>query len=296
METNCNLTVIIPAYNEAEGLGIVLPPIVQACRMRGWKLIVVNDASDDSTGQICRQFEPDLKLINNSRNIGYGASIKRGLRWAKTEWIATFDADGQHSLQDLLRLFQETDNCDAVIGRRRSKSHVDPTRIVGKWILGKVVNMLVGQKIPDINCGLRIIRRSLLNAISHLTADGFSFSTSTLVTLLKMGWEVKFIDITAQKRIGKSVVRQTRDGLQTILLIIRLITLFDPLRIMLPVGGATFLVGLVYQLVNIFLNGWDIYDLTTLLCVIGIMIALLGLVADQISALRRELTLRDYND
>ena len=291
MDRDQNLTVIVPAYNEEEGLRTVLPGLVECCAQKGWDLIVVDDGSSDATAEVASAFSPHLRLIRLEHNQGYGAAIKKGVRKARTGWVATFDADGQHRLEDLIALAEQREGVDAVIGRRTKGSHVDPVRAPGKWILGRVANFLVGSSLPDINCGLRVIRTRAVRTIANITSDRFSFSTSTLVGLIKMGYVVHFAPVMVSRRLGKSTVRQMRDGFYTILLILRLITLFEPLRIMLPLSAGLILLGAAYQIISFFLYGWDIIDTTVLLCLSGVIILAMGLIADQVSALRRELTL-----
>jgi glycosyltransferase involved in cell wall biosynthesis len=254
-------------------------------------VIVVNDASTDETREVVKEFGTEVKLVNHAYNLGYGKSIKRGMGLAETEWVATFDADGQHRVEDLEKLAALAEDNDAVVGRRERSSSVRLSRVPGKWVLGKVVNLLVGQNIPDINCGLRLFRRKVILSILNLTSDRFSFSTSSLVALLKAGYQVLFVPVIIDPRIGKSTVRQIRDGFQTIMLILRLVTLFDPFRIMLPFGAALVLVGIIYQVTSIIYFGWDINKLTLLLGISGLVIFMMALIADQISALRRELTI-----
>ena len=291
MDRDQDITVIIPAYNEEEGLKTVLPGLVEYCAQKGWDLIVVNDGSTDATAEVAAAFTPHLRLISQEQNQGYGAAIKKGVRKARTGWVATLDADGQHRLEDLISLAEQREGVDAVIGRRTKESYVEAARAPGKWILGKVANFLVGSQLPDINCGLRVMRTKAVRTIANITSDKFSFSTSTLVALIKMGYLVRFAPVTVSQRLGKSTVRQVRDGFYTILLILRLITLFEPLRIMLPLGAGLFGLGSLYQVAFFFIIGWNIIDATVFLCLSGVIILAMGLIADQVSALRRELTL-----
>jgi glycosyltransferase involved in cell wall biosynthesis len=255
MAHQIRLTVIIPAFNEAKGLHLVLDSIIPPCRERNWPIIVVNDGSSDDTTDILRQYEEDVKIITNSTNLGYGASIKRGIKVADTEWVATFDADGQHRVEDLIKLSEKVEHQDAVFGKRESNSHYSVSRLPGKWVLGKIADILVGQKIPDINCGLRVYNRNAMKNIMLLASDGFSFSTSSLIAFMKLGYKIRFVPITTRQRIGNSTVNQFKDGFNVILLILRLITLFDPLRIMLPFAFFFFCVGIVYQLFSFITYG-----------------------------------------
>ena len=295
MNESISMTVVVPSYNDAEGLRKVLPRLIALCRNRGWRIIVVDDGSTDGTSEVLGQFSGEIRVIKNETNLGYGASIKRGIVVADTEWVGTFDADGQHRIEDLEKLAGEMGCCDAVIGKRENGSHCSLIRMPGKWILGKVANILVGRKIPDINCGLRVFRRRAMLGILRLTSDGFSFSTSSLIALMKLGYNVNLVPVTTQHRVGNSTVRQMKDGFNTILLILRLITLFDPLRIMLPFSAFFFVVGVIYQVTSFVLLGFSLNKLTLLLWIFSITIFLVALIADQISALRREMAIYPLN-
>jgi glycosyltransferase involved in cell wall biosynthesis len=283
-----SMTVVVPSYNEAGGLLRVLPALVECSRRNGWEILVVDDASDDGTEEVLRRFSGQIRVLRNPENLGYGASIKKGILACETEWVATFDGDGQHRVEDLERLATRAGDCDAVIGERTSRSHCSAIRRPGKWVLGKVANVLVGKKLPDVNCGLRLFRRQAVNHVLRLTSDGFSFATSSLIALMKLGFDVVHEPVTTTARVGCSTVRQFTDGFNSVLFILRLIMLFDPLRIMLPVAGAFFAIGVMYQLTSFALYGFDLNKLTLLLWVFALIIFLVALVADQVSALRRE--------
>lgn len=217
-----SVTVIIPAFNEQEGLSAILPPLIKKCKELGWNILVVNDASTDNTADIAKGFEPDIRLINHKENLGYGAAVKTGIQAANSEWIATFDADGQHRIEDLMRLAADAEGYDAIIGSRGENSHDNLLRKIGKFFFSHICNMIIGKKIGDINCGLRIIRRKTILKVLSFTCNRFSFSTSSLIALMNMNYRIKFIKIFVTKRIGKSTVRQFRDGFETILLTMRL--------------------------------------------------------------------------
>jgi glycosyltransferase involved in cell wall biosynthesis len=292
MSCERNLTVIVPAYNEAKGLRVVLPVLVEACRERGWGVVVVDDCSTDDTRLVAEEQWPAVTVLHNDLNLGYGGSIKRGVAAASTDWVATFDADGQHRVEDLLRLADRAGGPDAVVGRRVGGSHVNLSRVPGKWLLARIVKLIVGERLPDINCGLRVFRRRALLRIAGLTSDRFSFSTSTLVALLKTGHNVVYEPVRAEARVGKSQVRQIRDGLQTIMLVLRLVVLFEPFRVFLPLAAGCVAAGMGYQVWSVLAKGWDVNDLTVLLWLSGIVVFVLALVADQIASLRKDLTLQ----
>jgi glycosyltransferase involved in cell wall biosynthesis len=280
-----HVTVLIPAYNEAEAIGTVVLSLRE--RAPGLTVIVVDDGSSDGTGEIATQ--TGALVIRHSVNRGYGAALKTGIRAARTALVATYDADGQHNPDDLLRMLEASDGADALIGARQGDSYRQVSRRPGKWLLAKVANSLVGQRIPDLNCGLRVMRREVVSRYLHLLPNGFSASTTTTVCMVQRGYDVRFVPIKASRRIGKSSVRQVRDGLNTVLLIVRLIVMFNPLRFFLPPAAGLILLGAVYGFVRAWQSGLGIPVLSALLIVAGMITAMFGLLADQLSSLRKEM-------
>jgi glycosyltransferase involved in cell wall biosynthesis len=283
-----DLTVIIPVYNEAEAIGQTLDELLPHVESNGWKLIVVNDGSNDGTGEILEKYRDRLHVISHPYNCGYGAALKSGIRAADTELLAIYDSDGQHRPEDLLRLYGEISGIDMVIGERARESQVDLFRVPGKWFLTRAANFIVGRKISDINSGLRIFRRRFIKKILHLMPEGFSFTSTSTIAAMKMGFLVKFHPIQTRKRIGTSSVRQVRHGLMVLMLILRLVVLFSPLRIFIPVSIALAGLGIVYAVyvmvtVRLTLANGALFCLLT-----AMMIFFFGLVVDQISVMRRE--------
>jgi len=284
-----DFTIILPVYNEAGALDKVLSELIEASHKHGFKIIAVEDGSTDASWDVLQKYAKDIKLLQNRMNLGYGASLKRGIRAAQTSWIATCDADGQHRLEDLLNLMTKTKGVDGVFGRRQSASHVSFARVPGKWVLKHITNFLVKSNIDDINCGLRVIKRKAILKLLDLCSDQFSFSVSSMVALIKSGHTIIFEPVTTDKRIGKSSVNQLRDGFNIIIMIMRLITLFDPLRIFLPVALGLFFIGFAYQLMYFALYGLHIVSATVLLGLAALITFFMALLADQVSSMRREM-------
>jgi glycosyltransferase involved in cell wall biosynthesis len=291
MNTN-SMTVIIPAHNDAEGLAKVLDALVPAAEKRGWRVTVVNDASVDNTAELLAGYGDRIVCITNDSNLGYGASIKRGILHAETKWVATMDADNQHRLSDLEYMHGLLDeNTDALLGDRDQRSAAPLSRQPGKWVLRHAANFLAAARIPDINCGLRIFRRGIILDLFNITSDHFSFSTSSTIALLQLNCRVRFVSVTVDPRIGKSAVRQVRDGLYTLLLILRLIFLFHPLRVMLPMGCALMALGALSFLATLVWGELAVSKSTLLLFLSGLNIFFFALIADQNSSLRRDFLL-----
>jgi len=284
------LSIIIPVYNEEkaieqtiEGLKTELIKIPEL----EYEIIAINDSSKDKSKEILESIQ-GIKLINHPYNKGYGSSLKTGIKESKFEWLLFFDADGQHPAEKIQELLKFSDDFDLISGAR-IKGHKGPIiRQPGKKILNWVANYLTGVKIPDINCGIRLVKKEYLLKFTHIAPNGFSFSTTTLIAFLKEGLNVKFVPIEVNKRIGKSTVKP-RDAFKTLMLIIRIILLFSPLKVFLPISLILFTGSAVIGAYDIFTGPANITDITLLLFISSILIFFFGLMADELSSIRREI-------
>ena len=289
MGTNIKISVIVPIYNEEQIIAQVINGLKNELRKLDleYEIIAVNDGSSDKTLEILENIK-EINLISHPYNKGYGASLKAGARYAKFDWLLFFDADGQHNPEYIKELIKHTNQYDIIIGARQG--YKGPIlRQPGKKLIHWVANYLAGHKIPDLNCGLRLLKKEHFLKLLHILPDGFSLSTTTTLAFLKEGLNVKYVPITVNKRVGRSSLKMI-DGFETLMLIIRLIMLFSPLKIFLPVS----IVGFVISI------GWAIYDLINsnfqviskssgFLFVASLLVFLFGLLADQVAAIRREL-------
>lgn len=296
MNTSRGLTIVIPAYNEELGIQATLNLLLPIAKSRKWAIIVINDGSSDKTKSIVEKIS-SVTLLNHVYNKGYGAALKTGIRYAKTNHIAMYDADGQHNPEDLVTMWDNIENYDMLVGERGKDSHQDWMRKPGKWILSKVANFLTGRKIPDLNSGLRIIKRDVIINKLHLFSDAFSFSTTSTVALMNMGHFVGYYPIKVNKRIGSSTVKQLKHGSNTVLLIIRLIILYSPLKVFMPASIFLFILGVVYEIVF----GWlrmppgtiKLIPTAFFILLTSLLIFFFGLVVDQISEMRKYQNVRD---
>lgn len=283
-----DLTLVIPAYNEEAGIGNALEALLPVCASRGWQVIVVNDGSKDSTAAKVNALlpHPNLTLITHKLNRGYGAALKTGIRHAQTEFVATMDSDGQHRIEDLTALADHMQNYDLLIGKRADRFHSPLWRMPGKWFLQRMSVYLMRRPIPDLNSGMRFFRRDVLLRYLHLFPDGFSFSTTSTLVFMNRGYVVDFMPIKVNKRVGKSTVKLST-GFDTILLILRLATLLDPLRLFLPISFLLIGISLAWTIPFLVLQeGYSVGAL--LLLMTGILIFIMALLSDQIAALRKE--------
>lgn len=282
------LTVIIPAYNEEKAIGQTIDELLPFVEANDWQLVIVNDGSEDGTAEILKGFSRRLRVIHHPFNRGYGASLKTGVRAADSELIGIYDADGQHRPEDLLHLYNAIEGFDMVVGERGQGSQLDILRVPGKWLLSRAANFIVGQRITDINSGLRVFRRSFIRKILHLLPEGFSFTSTSTVAALKMGFLVQFIPIRTRRRIGTSTVQQVRHGPMVVMLILRLVVLFSPLRIFFPISVGLAVVGILYAAYVIATVRLTLANGALLCLLASTMVFFFGLVVDQISAMRRE--------
>lgn len=283
-QTADNLTIIIPAYNEEKSIGSVLKNICESSSDFVAEVIVVDDGSSDKTAQIAEQ--SGVRVIRHVRNRGYGSALKTGVRAAQTAFVLTMDSDGQHRLEDVRNLWDARRDFDMVVGQRTELIHSSLWRMPGKWLLALMANYIVRQHIPDLNSGLRLMRREVILRYIHLCPSGFSFSTTITLALFTRGYDITYVPIRIQKRIGKSTV-SLATGFSTIILILRIATLFEPLRIFLPMSFLTAGIGILWG-VPYLLFGRGISIGALLALVTALLVFFLGLLCDQISQLRLE--------
>ena len=282
MDTD-KVTIIIPAYNEGEGLVGTLEGLMPIAKRVGWEVIVIDDGSTDNTAQVIR--ESGARLASHPYNKGYGASLKTGIRAATGDIIVMMDSDGQHSGADVEKLLEHMDEYEMVVGARSRNVLV---RAPGKKLLSFVANFLSGRKIPDLNSGFRAVRKKTVSSFLHFCPNGFSFTTTITLAYLREGFSVKYIPIEADVRVGRSSsVKFFRDGYKTFLLIIRVIVLFNPLKVFMPASLFLFAAGVVFTLYGIAVFG-RAPNMGILAILSSIILFFMGILADQISSIRRE--------
>lgn len=276
------ISVVIPAYNEAEGIAVVIAGLKRISLVA--EIIVVDDGSTDSTGKIAN--ESGARVISHDKNRGYGASLKTGIINSHSDIVAFIDADGQHNPEDLVSMSEYMSDHDMVSGARNPGSHSPLWRKPGKMFIKLLADYLAGYNIPDLNCGLRLFKRDKILNYLNVCPDKFSFSTTSTIFFIKDGLRVKFVPITAQKRVGASTLR-VHHGLDTVVLVLRMITLFEPLKIFLPTSIALFLIGFSYAVYEFYLVRR--FGATSLfLGISSLLVFFFGLISDQIATMRKE--------
>ena len=282
MHDDKQISVVMAAYNEEAAIGDVLHTL--RMHFNEHEIIVVDDGSTDRTAEIASS--AGVKVICHPYSKGYGAALKTGIRSARGDVILTIDADGQHNANDLLELLPYIERFDMVVGQRVQRFHSQLWRMPGKWLLTRLAEYLVERKIPDLNSGMRAFRREVILKYLHLCPDGFSFSTTSTLIFFNRWYNVKYVPIHVNIREGKSTV-SVATGFDTILLILRIMTLFEPLRLFIPVSLVLSTFGIVWGLPYLWQSrGVSVGAL--LFVLIGVQIFFFGLLTDQISQLRKE--------
>lgn len=283
-KNKAQLTIVIPAYNEEESLGDVLKQLDGLREELSARVIVVDDGSADRTAAIAQ--EAGVDVIRHRRNKGYGAALKSGIREADTEYVLTLDADGQYRAVDIVKLWEVAGEYDMVSGRRTQLLHSKLWRMPGKWLLMWMANYLTKQKIPDLNSGLRLFRTDVIKKYLHICPMGFSFSTTSMMALLSRGYNVGFVPVEVLKRTGQSTVKLST-GFETIILILRIAALFNPLRMFVPLSALSLTFGTLWgSYYVIHLKGLSTGALLAMFT--GVLLFSLGIICDQISQLRLE--------
>ncbi len=276
------VSIVIPAYNEEGAIKEGVQGVLDVMRDSGfeYELIVVDDGSTDGTPEILETMD-GIILISVPENRGYGASLKTGIRRSRYDLIVITDADGTYPSERIPELINECRRYDMVVGARVGEHvHIPTIRKPAKWVLGKISSYLAGRQIPDLNSGLRVMRKDLVLRFEHLLPPGFSFTTTITLAALCSSSLVKYVPIDYHPRIGDSKIKATH-ALDFLILIIRTIVYFTPLKVFIPLGGAFFAVGFTKFIYDVYIGN---FSETALLGFLGaVLIWGVGLLSDQIS-------------
>jgi len=273
------VTVVIPAYDEAAHVADEVRSVQQVLRDSDWKfeIIVVDDGSSDGTAEAAAV--TGVRVIRHRRNRGYGAAIKRGVENARHGWILITDADGTYPAAAIPNLLTECSGNDMVVGARRGATVKVPwLRRPAKWFLRQLASYLAGQRLPDINSGLRLIRKDLIERYLHILPSGFSFTTTITLAAACNGHQVDYVDINYHARLGDSKIRAWH-AYDFTLLILRTIVFFNPLKVFIPLGGVLALAGLAKFAYDVTRN--NLSESAVLAMLGALLIWAVGLLADQ---------------
>ena len=278
----CALTsVVIPAMNESSSVGSVVSDLRSAAQWH--EILLVDDGSTDDTGP--RAAAAGARVIRHPYNKGNGASVKTGIREATGQFVLIIDADGQHRPADAVRLVAGLRDHDLVVGARAPSTQAGWRRRIGNSTLNRLASYLTGRAIPDLTSGFRAARRDGLLEFLHLLPNGFSAPTTTTLAFLRAGYSVSFERIEAASREGSSKIRLRSDGPRFLLILLKVMTIFSPLRIFAPISAAAVAAGAGYAAWTIVTQS-HVTNSSVLLIVLAVIVFLVGLVSEQIAALR----------
>jgi glycosyltransferase involved in cell wall biosynthesis len=282
-QTDQRVSIIVPAYNEERAIGEVIKKLTQVMTGTGlpYEIIVVNDGSVDQTAKVAAA--QDVRLISHPTNMGYGTALKSGIKEARYEIIVITDADGTYPSEAIPDLLSHIPAHDMVVGARKGENVRFPfLRKPTKWILTRLANYLSGRKIPDLNSGLRAMRKEAILPFSRMLPDGFSFTATITLAMLTNGYRVQYLPINYARREGKSKFRPIHDTWNFFQLVIRTVLYFDPLKIFLPMSAFFLLSGLLLFLYRVLFA--RLFTVTIIvLFVAGIQLLGLGMIADLIN-------------
>jgi glycosyltransferase involved in cell wall biosynthesis len=275
------VSIVIPAMNEADAIGTVVSSLRAAAPWR--EILVVDDGSTDETSARARA--AGACVVRHPYNKGNGAAVKTGIRRANGDFVLIIDADGQHPPEDAQRIAARLGEFDLVIGARSGSTQATTGRRLGNALLNRLASYLTSRPIADLTSGFRGARTECLREFIHLLPNGFSTPTTTTLAFIKAGYNVAFEPIDARQRSGYSKIRFAKDGTRFLLILLKIITLFSPLRIFLPISIVSFATGSIYGIWNMIATG-KIPNGAVILILFAVIVFLVGLISEQIASLR----------
>lgn len=282
---SADISVIIPVHNEEENILGVIREVKQVCPRS--EILVVDDGSSDRTLALLSEAK-GIVLIKHPYRKGNGAAVKTGIRNARGKVIVTMDGDGQHDPADIPSLVEEIGLYDMVVGARSSQSEVEFHRRIANILYNALASYLSGFAIKDLTSGFRAIRANIAKRFAYLLPNSFSYPSTITLALIKAGYSLKYVSILTKRRQGRSKIKILKDGLLFIIIMLKISTLFNPLKVFLPISLFLFLPGFFYGLYRIIILKSHITLPIVLSVSIGAIIFVLGLISEQIALLRLE--------
>jgi glycosyltransferase involved in cell wall biosynthesis len=285
------LTIVMPVYNEEDSLPIILNDWLELCKSARCQLVVVNDGSSDRSVEILQNLQKahGFSILNHKVNKGYGGAIKTGIKAVETEYLVTIDADGQHQPQNVVSMYDKmiAEDGDLLIGARMNESNLT-ARSIGKWMIRVLSRILLPNRIMDLNSGLKMYRTDLAKRYIKICPDSMAFSDIMALTFIAEKCKVLEIPIQIKPRVGGKSKINLRSAIDTVVEIINIVVFFNPLRLFLPLALIFLLAGLAWGL-PIVLAGRGVSTGALLAFTISGIVLLLGLIAEQLSQIRRML-------
>ena len=292
-----DISIVIPAYREERAISGLVRDIRRVMDATGpsYEILVVDDGSDDETAAEAQG--AGAHILSHPYNIGNGAAIKTGIRHARGEILVTLDGDGQHSPEDIPRLLEKMHTYDMAVGARRGTSGAPLHRRAANRFYSRFATYICRRRIEDLTSGFRAIRTDIARRFVSLLPNTFSYPTTMTMAIVRSGYSLVYVPITTKSRVGASKIRPIRDGARFFLIIVKIATLFSPMRVFLPVSAVMFLAGLGYGLFKIFFMGSRYGPTSAMLMTVSVVIFMVGLVSEQVAQLRFDrVEIRDDRD
>lgn len=288
-----NVSVIIPAYNEAETIGEVIKKIksvgANLCVRpdEGFEIIVVDDGSTDTTADMARK--EGAIVISHPYNVGNGASVKTGVRAATKDYLVLMDGDLQHDPADIPKLLAGLEKYDIVVGARTKGFHLSFVRSFLNSMLNKIASMLANHKVEDLTSGFRAVKKERMLEFLHLLPNTFSYPSTITLAMFKAGYPVKYEELSSitKRSKGKSKIRLISDGVKFLYIVTRIIMLFDPLKFFLPISFLLFITGISLAIYQLITKG-GIFGGSLFTLLVSVFIFFFGFLADQVASIRRQ--------
>ncbi|MBD8899295.1 glycosyltransferase family 2 protein [Rhodanobacter sp. DHG33] len=275
------LSIILPAKNEAPALADLLPRLRAA--QPDAEIIVVDDGSTDDTRRVC--VEAGASCLSSPYSMGNGAAIKRGARAARGEVLVFMDGDGQHDPADVARLMARLDEgYDMAVGARDWGSQAGVGRGVANTLYNWLATRMTGHEVADLTSGFRAVRADRFREFLYLLPNGFSYPTTSTMAFFRSAYPVAYVPIKAAQRVGKSHIKPIKDGVRFLLIIFKIATLYSPLKLFVPASLVFFLLGCANYAWT-YAHYGRLTNMSTLLWSAAVIVFLIGLVSEQITAL-----------
>ena len=285
-----DLSIVIPAYNEAAAIAGVVARLIETLDRQGfasYEILVVDDGSKDGTAAKVRGLNPKLRVVEHPYNLGNGAAVKTGIRQAYGALLVFMDADGQNNPEDIPRFVEGCQRFDMVVGARSRGSQAGWHRWLANSLFNYLASYVTGRPVADLTSGFRAMKREVARRYLGLLPNGFSYPTTITLSLMRAGFSVDYLPIEAPRRQGKSKIKLFSDGAKFLLVIMKICMLFSPLRIFLPVSAYLFLMGVGYYGYT-FVTDHRFTNMSMLLFTTSVMVFMMGFVAEQIAQMRSE--------
>ncbi|WP_028315971.1 glycosyltransferase family 2 protein [Desulfatibacillum aliphaticivorans] len=285
-EEAISVSVIMPAYEEEQAIGKIVERVRKVMEQLGLshEIIVVNDGSKDQTAQMA--LAAGARVCTHPYNMGNGAAVKTGIRHAKGDSIVLMDADGQHPPEEIPRLLEKLGPYDLVVGARSTGTQASMHRSFANAVYNQLASYVSDRKIEDLTSGFRAVKTPIAKEFVNLLPNTFSYPTTLTLAVIRTGYSLVYVPFAAPAREGKSKIKIFRDGARFFLIILKIATLFAPLKIFLPASLLMFLTGLGYGLFKIFVLHTRYGPTSAMLMTIAVVVFLMGLISEQVTQLR----------